>query len=89
MKTSYIAFFCLLVLAFLQLVNGVVGEGHTKLIVSILIAVTQATILALVFMELWHADSLTWLIAGSSLFWTMLMFLFIITDYLTRKYGVL
>jgi caa(3)-type oxidase subunit IV len=46
-------------------------------------------VLALFFMELKQQDTLTWLIAASSLFWTGLLFLFTLTDYLTRHYAVL
>jgi hypothetical protein len=40
-------------------------------------------------MDLRQADKLTWLVALSGVFWTFLMFLFVLTDYLTRHLGVL
>jgi cytochrome c oxidase subunit IV len=55
--------------------------------VSLAIAVTQATILVLFFMDLRNGDKVTWLTAISALFWTFLLFLFTLTDYLTRHYA--
>ena len=60
-----------------------------KVVASLAVACTQATILAAFFMDLRQADRLTLLVAGASLFWTAILFLFTITDYITRHMGVL
>ena len=75
------------VLALLTVVALGVGfseVGPWKPLVSLLIAVTQAAVLSYFFMDLKQADKLTWLCAGAAVFWTGLMFLFIMTDHLTR-----
>jgi caa(3)-type oxidase subunit IV len=50
------------------------------------VAVVQAIVLGVFFMDLKHADKQTWLIAAAGIFWTFLLFLFTLTDYLTRHY---
>ena len=40
-------------------------------------------------MDLRAADKLTWLAAIAGIFWVFLMFLFILTDFITRHLGVL
>jgi cytochrome c oxidase subunit IV len=71
-------------LALLQLVIGFADLGPWKILVSLLIIGVQATVLAYFFMDLRQADSLTWLCVGAAVFWVFLLFLFTLTDYLTR-----
>ncbi len=51
------------------------------------IAIVQVATLTVIFMHLRGADGMTWLTALSGLFFVALMFLFIITDFLTRHYA--
>ena len=76
-------------LALLQLVVGFADLGPWKVVASLLVAGVQASVLALFFMDLKQADQLTWLCAGAAVFWVGLMFLFTLTDYLTRYLAVL
>ena len=76
-------------LALLQIFVGFSDLGSGKVVANLLVAAVQATVLAFFFMDLRQADKLTWLIALSGLFWTGLMFLFVLTDYLTRHLGVI
>ena len=71
-------------LALLQLVIGFADLGPWRVLVSLLIIGVQATVLAYFFMDLRQADSLTWLCVGAAVFWVFLLFLFTLTDYLTR-----
>jgi len=86
---SLTTFAVLAVLALLALFIGFSNLGEWKVVANLLVATVQACILAFFFMDLRQADKLTWLIALSSVFWTFLMFLFILTDQLTRHRGVL
>ncbi len=61
--------------------------GDMKVVASLMIAGIQAIVLAVYFMELKQADKLTWLCAGAGVFWTLIMFTFILTDYVTRRLG--
>jgi caa(3)-type oxidase subunit IV len=81
---TLIVFVVLVALALLQLVVGFSDLGPWKVVASLIVAGTQATVLALFFMDLRQADSLTWLCAGAAVFWVFLMFLFTLTDHLTR-----
>lgn len=76
-------------MALLALFVGFSDLGPMKVVASLIVAAVQASVLAFFFMDLRQADKLTWLIALAGVFWTFLMFLFILTDYLTRHLGVL
>ena len=86
---SYVTFAVLAGLAFLALFIGFSDLGSMKVVASLLVSVVQAGVLAFFVMDLRAADKLTWLVAASSIFWVFLMFLFILTDFLTRHLGVL
>lgn len=86
---SFVTFFVLAGLALLALFVGFSDLGSMKVVVSLIVSTVQAGVLAYFFMDLRAADKLTWLVAAASVFWTFLMFLFILTDFLTRHLGVL
>ncbi len=86
---TFTIFFVLVGLALLALFVGISDLGPMKVVASLLISTVQASVLAYFFMDLRSADKLTWLVAAASLFWVFLMFLFILTDFLTRHLGVL
>ena len=88
-NSSLVTFAVLAILAILALVVGFSNLGDTKVIASLTVASVQSIVLSLFFMDLRRADKLTWLVAGSGIFWVGLMFLFILTDYLTRHIAVL
>jgi cytochrome c oxidase subunit IV len=85
----FVTFLILAGLTLMALVVGFSELGAAKVWVSLGVAAAQGIVLTLFFMELKQQDTLTWLIAASSLFWTGLLFLFTLTDYLTRHYAVL
>ena len=80
-------FAVLLLLAVVAIGVGFSNVGPLKVVASLLITCVQVAVLSVYFMELRQADKLTWLCAGAAVFWTMIMFTFIMTDYLTRQYG--
>jgi len=86
---SFVTFAILCGMALLALFVGFSDLGTMKVVASLLVSTVQAGILAYFFMDLRAADKLTWLVAAASLFWVFLMFLFILTDFLTRHLGVL
>lgn len=73
-------------LTIMALMIGFMELGAFKVWASLTVACVQAVVLTLFFMDLRHADKLTWLIASAAIFWTFLLFLFTLTDYLTRHY---
>jgi cytochrome c oxidase subunit 4 len=81
-------FVAIAALIFLQIGSSFMGLGEKAVFVNLLIAGTQACLLAYYFMHLKGADSLTWLIVGAGLFWLAILFTLMMTDYLTRHLGV-
>jgi cytochrome c oxidase subunit 4 len=82
---SYLTTFAVLVvLTVAQIGVGFSDLGPWKVVVALAIAVVQTGVLAYFFMDLRHADALTWLCAGAALFWLFILFTFTLTDYLTR-----
>ncbi|OWK36203.1 cytochrome C oxidase subunit IV family protein [Fimbriiglobus ruber] len=86
-SASLTTFVVLAVLAAVQLAVGFSDLGPLKVLANLLIAGVQTSVLGLFFMDVKQGDKLTWLCIGASVFWTGLMFLFILTDYLTRHYA--
>jgi caa(3)-type oxidase subunit IV len=66
---------------------GFTEIGPAKIWVSLGISCVQGIVLTVFFMDLRNSDKITWLTAIASLFWTFLLFLFTLTDYLTRHYA--
>jgi caa(3)-type oxidase subunit IV len=86
---SVITFVVLAGLAILNIAIGFSDLGPMKVLANLFVAGLQVAVLTLFFMELRQGDKLTWLAAGAAVFWTGLMFLFILTDYLTRHLGAI
>jgi caa(3)-type oxidase subunit IV len=82
---SIMVFIALGVLTFFALAIGFAsGLGTGKIYFSLGVAVAQACVLTYFSMELKNHGVLIWFSAIASIFWTFLLFLFTLTDYLTR-----
>ncbi len=77
-------FAVLLALTVIQIAVGFSDLGAWKLVAALVIAGTEIAVLSYFFMDLKQADALTWLCVGAAAFWIFLLFLFTLTDYLTR-----
>lgn len=86
---TLMTFVVLFMLAILALVVGFSNMGEWKVLANLAVSALQTTVLALFFMDLRKADPLTWLAVASSIFWLGLLFLFTLTDMLTRHIAVL
>ena len=84
-KTGYFGIF-IVIAAMIFLAVGVsfMNLGHNAIYANLIIAGVQASLLGYFFMHLKGADHLTWIVAGVGLFWMFILFLFILTDYVTR-----
>ncbi len=71
-------------LIFLAIGVSFMNLGGAAVYVNLLIAGTQASLLGYYFMHLKGANNLTWVIVGAGLFWMIILFLFLLTDYVTR-----
>ena len=88
-SSTLTTFAILAVLTVVALAVGFSDLGPIKVVVSLAVAVVQAAVLAVFFMDLRQADKLTWLCAGAAVFWVGIQFLFTLTDYLTRHMGAM
>jgi caa(3)-type oxidase subunit IV len=82
-------FAVLVVLAVVALGVGFSDLGGIKVVVSLAIAAVQTVIMGYFFMDLKQADKLTWLCVGAAGFWLVILFVFLLTDYVTRHYAVI
>lgn len=84
-KTGYFVIYAMIAgLIFLAIGVSFMDLGPNVVYLNFLIAGSQAALLVYFFMHLKSADRLIWLIVGASLFWMMILFLFTLTDYVTR-----
>jgi cytochrome c oxidase subunit IV len=83
-SSTLTTFVVLAVLAAVALAVGFSNLGPMKVFASLAVTAVQAVVLSLFFMDLRQADRLTWLCAGAAVFWVLIMFVFTITDYVTR-----
>jgi caa(3)-type oxidase subunit IV len=93
-QAPYLATVFAVLLAFsgLAMIIGFVDWGEyrgLKVACQLVVAGTQAAVLALFFMELRKADRVTALAAGAALFWSAILFGIMMTDYLTRHLGAM
>ena len=77
-------FVVLMVLTAVQLGVGFSDVGPWKVAAALALSAVQTAVLAYYFMDLRHADTLTWLCVGAAAFWIVILFVFTLTDYLTR-----
>ena len=88
-KSGYVVVFALIAgLIFLAIGVSFMNLGSKAIYVNLLIAGTQASLLGYYFMHLKEADNLTWVVAGAGIFWIIILFLFVLTDYVTRHIAV-
>jgi cytochrome c oxidase subunit 4 len=57
-------------------------------VVALTIAVIKATLVVLYFMHVRYSSRLTWVIVVAGIFWLSIMFVFTISDYMTRPNGL-
>jgi cytochrome c oxidase subunit 4 len=62
--------------------------GALNTIVALTIAVIKATLVVLYFMHVRYSARLIWVIVVAGFFWLGIMFVFTLSDYLTRPNGL-
>src|SRR5947208_2076914 len=58
--------------------------GFLNIYIALTIATCKALIVVLYFMHVRYSPRLTWIFAGAGIFWLMIMFVLMISDYATR-----
>ncbi len=81
--------FVLVFVALLVLLLATFGAAHIDLgpfniVLALAIAIVKMMLVVLVFMELKWTSRLTWVVAGASLFWLMIMLALTLADIFTR-----
>ena len=76
----------LTVIAALQDLDFVFHGANT--VVALTIAVTRATLVVLYFMHVRYSTRLTWVIVAAAIFWLAILFVYTISDYMTRPNGL-
>jgi cytochrome c oxidase subunit 4 len=84
--TYLLVFIVLAVMTFAQLALSF-STMEKRLLISMGLATVQVILLSSVFMHLKGSDTLTKISAVAALFFLGLLFLFTITDYLTRQWA--
>jgi cytochrome c oxidase subunit 4 len=84
-KTPYFLIYLAIAgLIFLAVGVSFMDLGDKAIYANLAIAGAQACLLGYFFMHLKGSEQLTWLIVGAGLFWMFILFLFVLTDYVTR-----
>jgi cytochrome c oxidase subunit 4 len=81
----YTAVFCsLLALTITTVAVSKIELGEYNFVVAMTIAVIKGTLVAMFFMDVRRASSMTKLFAGAGLFWLAILLVFLLSDYLSR-----
>nr|WP_261345981.1 cytochrome C oxidase subunit IV family protein [Tautonia rosea] len=84
-RTNLIIFAILMALMVLTVVVALVFEfGVFEIPIALTIATIKAVLIMLYFMHLRFSSRLTWLFAGSGLFWLLILIAFSLSDFLSR-----
>ena len=58
--------------------------GWMNIYLAMTIATCKALIVVLYFMHVRYSPKLTWIFAGAGVFWLLIMFVLMVSDYVTR-----
>jgi cytochrome c oxidase subunit 4 len=83
-KKTYGIFIILLILTITTFEVAFFDLGHWNTPVALGIAFAKATLIALYFMHARYSEWLTRVIIGAGLFWLGILFVLVLSDYLTR-----
>jgi cytochrome c oxidase subunit IV len=83
-KLYYTIFAVLMVLTGITVWVAFIDLGFLSDVVALTIAVTKATLVVLYFMHVRYSTRLTWLVVASGFFWLFILFVFTMSDYLSR-----
>jgi cytochrome c oxidase subunit IV len=85
-STYWVTFVVLAVLTLAQIGVSFSDFGKKRLLINMAIASFQVILLTLYFMHLKESDNLTKITAVAGLFFLGLLFLYVVTDQLTRQW---
>ena len=86
-KKLYVAIFAaLIVLTYITVFVATIDFGPLNIVVALTIAVVKGTLVVLYFMHVRYGNRLTWVVVGASFFWILILFAFLLGDYLSRPW---
>jgi len=83
----YVVFGVIAALTFLTLALSFYPLGVWNLVLQLTISLASVTVLGRSFMHLKKADTVTWLTIGAMVFWMMILFVLVLSDFVTREHG--
>ena len=84
-KTYVKIFLVLMALTALTVIVSRIDLGPLNLPIALVIAVTKASFVLLIFMHVRYSDRLTWIFAAAGIYWFVCILLVLtFSDYLTR-----
>lgn len=84
LRNYYMVYTALLALLVITVVVAQFSLGALGIVLAMIVAITKAALVFLYFMHLRHSSRLTWLFAGAGFVWLMIMFSFLLLDYISR-----
>jgi len=83
-RVYYTIFAALIVLTIVTVIVAFIDLGPFNNLIAMTIAVAKATLVVLYFMHVRYSGKLTWVFAGAGFVWLIILFVFLLNDYLTR-----
>ena len=84
-RTTYnVVFAALIVLLVLTVLAAEIDNPTLNVVAAVAIATTKAVLIVLYFMHVRHSTPLTQVIAVSGFVWLLILFLFTLSDFVTR-----
>jgi cytochrome c oxidase subunit IV len=91
-KVYFVIFGLLMVFTALTYYAAQVDMDHifkgANTVVALTIAVIKATLVVLYFMHVRYSTRLTWVIVAAAIFWLGILFVYTLSDYMTRPNGL-
>ncbi|MDZ7265740.1 MAG: cytochrome C oxidase subunit IV family protein [candidate division KSB1 bacterium] len=84
-RVYYAVFAALMVLTAVTVIVAFIDLGPFNNLIAMSIAVAKATLVVLYFMHVRYSSKLTWVFAGAGFIWLIILFVFMLNDYLTRE----
>jgi cytochrome c oxidase subunit 4 len=80
----YLVYLVLMSLLVLTVLVAGLALGPWSVVIALLIAVVKAVLVILYFMHVRYSSRLTWLFAAAGFVWLGIMFVLLMSDYLSR-----
>jgi cytochrome c oxidase subunit IV len=87
LRTYYMVYAALLGLLVVTVAVAELHLGAFGIVLALMIAVAKAGLVLLYFMHLRYSSRLTWLFASAGFVWLLILFVFLLADYLSRGWA--